>query len=489
VTASKAHSELTSSHGDEYLDGRGGSSKIVDGVDIFGPCFALSYRWGSHPTQGYITTKANLSARKLHILESDLPKTFRHAIYVTRRLGLRYLWIDTVCIIQDCTSDWLVESGKMGSIFASSLLTLFAAGSKGSEEGIFNRRSTFGAKGGNQRITIQTSLPDRAVRSTLYLLPVVNGFDNLNFRPYRQNGPLLSRAWCLQEELLSKRKLYYASDQLYWECDHLVRAQDNLIDPHRSSGFPALPSFDNITESGPAWKASLFWYHYVISSDYSRRVATKATDRLVAVAGLARHVANTVKSRYIAGLWEVSVLQGLLWEKRVPGKAAKTHCAPSWSWASQGAYTMWYSIGHEDFVPGFEYLEADIELLSSDVYGGVISGTLTLRSKVVEVVVKEQSEIWSASCEGVRGWVLLDEETSLSDASILAVPVLDDVSLVVTKNSGSHTYRRVGLWRVASNIEYSNFRPSLETWDVPAEYLRWRDEILPTIPVTEITIE
>jgi hypothetical protein len=144
-------------------------------------------------------------------------------------------------------------------------------------------------------------------------------------------------------------------------------------------------------------------------------------------------------------------------------------------------------------VPDCEFVRAHIELLGNDAYGGVVSGTLILRSKVIEVIVEDVTQ-WRlgvcASCECVRGWAQLDEKMSLSDARFLAVPVLNDVSLLVTKKSGSNVYRRVGLWRIPSDpFDDSDLFGNLDISNCSAEYLRWRDQILPTIPVTEIMIE
>ena len=521
--SSKTHPgpDSTSLSGDEWR----GSSRIVDHGDILVPYLALSYKWGSHPSRDHVTTNANLLARELHLAEDELPRTFRHAIHIARRLGVRYLWIDAICIIQDSDfeEDWLRESEKMGSIFANALLTLFAAGSEHSGEGMFNELSTRGKKDGDQRIvTIHTGSPGNnvpntlhfvpsgkgstydekddnqrivshgsAVRSTLHFVPSGMWSNTLEDRPHLRGGPLLSRAWCLQEDLLSKCKLYYASDQLYWECDHLAVSEDGLADPEIAPSFSTSSSLSNANEPESAVQASRYWYRHVIGWNYSKRSATKATDRLIAVAGLARRAANTIKSRYVAGLWENHVLEGLLWEQNTDYKVqlSKTHCAPSWSWASWQGGTRWKSLGegHENFVPGCEFVRAHTDLRSNDPYGGVNSGTLVLRSKVIEVVLGEGEartrQGLVASCEGVRGRALLDEKMTVSDMRFLVVPILDDVSLLVTKNSESHTYRRVGLWRIPSKNLHST-----DTWDCSAEHSRWRDHILPTIPVTEITI-
>jgi hypothetical protein len=487
--------------GDACLAGQRGLCRVVDRVGVLGPYLALSYRWGSHPPQDHVTTNANLLARKWNLAEDELPKTFQHAIHITRCLGVRYLWIDAICIIQDTEfeDDWLEESSKMGSIFANAQLTLVAATAKNCEEGMYNDRSTHGNDTNRERVALHTGLPGNSVRSKLHFVPSRPESSDLDFRPHRYGGPLSSRAWCLQEDILATRKLYYASDQLYWECDHLALSQDGCVEPEFSPSFPTSPLIGNLDVSGLAWQwhASFSWYKDVIQHAYSKRVATKVTDRLIAVSGLARRAANTVKSRYLAGLWEVSILQGLLWQTSNGKKGKPTHCgAPSWSWASQEVETEWTSMGHENFVPGCEYLRAHIDLLSSsDVYGGVNCGTLTLRSKLIEVIVRkvtdeEQPGVSAsyASYEGVRGWVTLDASMSLSDTKFLAVPILDDVSLLVTKDLGSDVYRRVGIWRIASIIFYQTRTHPLKIWDCPAEYFRWRNQILPTVPVTEITI-
>jgi hypothetical protein len=492
--SSKAHpgSDSASLSDDEWR----GSSRIIDRADSLAPYLALSYKWGSHPSRDHVTTNANLLARRLDLAEDELPKTFRHAIHIARRLGVRYLWIDAICIIQDSEfeEDCLQKSEKMGSIFANALLTLFAAGSEHSEEGMFNELSTYGENDDNQRITIHTVSPSSTARSTLHFVPSGMKSNNLHHRHYRTCGPLLSRAWYLQEDLLSKRKLYYASDQLYWECDHLAVSEDGLAHPEFSR-FSASSSLSNANEPESALHASRHWYDHVVGRLYSQRVATQATDRLIAVAGLARHAANTIKSRYVAGLWENHVVEGLLWERNTDYsvKFSKTHCAPSWSWASWQGGTRWDSLGeaHENFVSDCEFVRAHIDLRSNDAYGGVNSGTLVLRPNVIEVVLEygaDKSHGLRASYDGVRGWALLDEKTDLSDMRFLAVPILDDVSFLVTESSEPEIYRRVGIWRIPSNLRYGRMITPPETWDCPAEYLRWRDQILPTIPVTEITI-
>jgi hypothetical protein len=485
----------SNSTGDEFSREGKEMSKIVDGTDILGPYLALSYQWGSHSYDGYITTNSNLLARKLNIVENELPKTFQHAIHAARRLGVRYLWIDAVCIIQHTENDkdWLEESAKMGSIFGNALLTLVAAAGDNSEAGLFNALSTYGGERFD-RLTLSTILPGGTICSTLYCVP---GFwsDNMALRAYREFSPLLNRAWCLQEDLLSARKLYYTSDQLYWHCDHLAISEDGLACGGSASSFDIYERLDNVKESDKACRASYIWYEGLIRNDYGKRIASKTTDKLIAVAGLARHVATVVKSRYLARLWEVSILEGLLWYSWYSEghKKQKEYCAPTWSWASQDGGVYWPSRTKHDplqAVSGCQYLRADIKLLSSDEFGGVSSAALTLCSRVFEfdavARVRNETFLQMYLCltyyQGIWGNGMLDEEISLPDTRVVAIPITHKTSLLVVKNSSSETHCRIGTWEVQDGT--SERRPNQHT----ENYLRWTKKVLQDIPVTEITI-
>jgi len=96
---------------------------------------ALSHCWG--PNQIITTTKATLQSRKAGIDLSMLSQVFRDAILVARRLHIRYLWIDSLCIIQDDEKDWQTESAKMASIYKDALLTIAAHAAIGGQGSLF----------------------------------------------------------------------------------------------------------------------------------------------------------------------------------------------------------------------------------------------------------------------------------------------------------------------------------------------------------------
>jgi hypothetical protein len=141
---------------------------------------ALTYCWGK--TQNFITTLENLEGLKERIPWEKLPQTIKDAITVTRRLGIRYFWVDALCIIQDSPEDWEAESMRMADVYGGAFLTISAASGPDVHHGL--TRQTVGSK------------PEYPL----------------------QSDPLYSRAWALQERILSPRILIFGSDQIYWEC-------------------------------------------------------------------------------------------------------------------------------------------------------------------------------------------------------------------------------------------------------------------------------
>ena len=66
------------------------------------------------------TNEANLKSRQISISSNEIPKTFQDAIKVTRWLGVKYLWIDSFCIVQDDVLEWQTEAAKMADIYGGS---------------------------------------------------------------------------------------------------------------------------------------------------------------------------------------------------------------------------------------------------------------------------------------------------------------------------------------------------------------------------------
>jgi hypothetical protein len=173
--------------------------------DTKGRYIALSHRWGGSEALSTQSTIENLCKG----IEFDLlPKTFQDAIVVTRRLGVQYLWIDSLCIIQNDDDDWIRESKKMEAVFASAYCTIAATSAKDSTEGFLIPRSA------KEYVRLQDGAD-----SQLY---VYVGTGGEIFDRDVEKGELNKRAWVLQERALSRRTIHFTTEQTYWECGSVV---------------------------------------------------------------------------------------------------------------------------------------------------------------------------------------------------------------------------------------------------------------------------
>lgn len=176
------------------------------------PYATLSHCWGSSRSRGPLTTvTANLASRKELIRFNELPPTFQDAVKSTRKLRIRYLWIDSLCIIQDSKNDWEKEAARMGEIYAGSVCTLCALASEDSYGGFFRATERkmksdfrFDLSIGSKRIRIFAAEPN----------------------DWGLWGPVMKRAWTLQERELSNRILYFSNYELFWECKTLRATED-----------------------------------------------------------------------------------------------------------------------------------------------------------------------------------------------------------------------------------------------------------------------
>ncbi|KAH8595249.1 heterokaryon incompatibility protein-domain-containing protein, partial [Bisporella sp. PMI_857] len=178
------------------------------------PYIAMSHCWGKSPMA--TTTQENLQNRLKVITLSELPKSFRDAIQTCRKLGVRYLWVDSLCIIQNSTKDWQQEASKMGSVYKNAILTIAAVSAKDSTEGCFMSRDAGKMYPCWSLMTGDTSMEDSS--KYLWIRPQRDALSIVYLQLRHMGGPLDSRAWVLQEKILARRTIYYHKDMLYFEC-------------------------------------------------------------------------------------------------------------------------------------------------------------------------------------------------------------------------------------------------------------------------------
>ena len=181
--------------------------------DEKGKYIALSHCWGTNQEQLPLrTTKDKLEDYKQHIEFSELPRTFQDAVTVAREIGVQYLWIDSLCIIQDDSGDWEKESQKMEQVFSSAYCTISATSAKNSHEGFL----TFPVK---EAVTILDG-----ENSQFAVYACIAG---KSFKQAVDEGLLNTRGWVLQERALSRRTIHFTGSQIFWECGSVIR-YDNL---------------------------------------------------------------------------------------------------------------------------------------------------------------------------------------------------------------------------------------------------------------------
>jgi hypothetical protein len=194
---------------------------------------ALSYCWG--PSAPLKTTTANLEQHRQGIPFDDLPKTLQDAVTVTQGLGIRYLWIDALCIVQGDAADWEAESSKMGDVYSSAYVVIAASQAADCSQGFLDRRGGKERAPGKQSTTdgIEVGLitnPNSASVSRICKRKLgpseefVYSCEHRHHTRIRQ-APLNQRAWVLQENLLARRIVHFSDREMLWECVEGLRCE------------------------------------------------------------------------------------------------------------------------------------------------------------------------------------------------------------------------------------------------------------------------
>ncbi len=311
--------------------------RLVETSGWRGTYACLSHCWGGK--QIITTTIATKAERMTNIAFSTLSKTFQDAIIIARKLQTPYIWIDSLCIIQDDHSDWKREAPLMGVIYRNATYTIAASGSKDGSGGCLLTRSAPGLP----PVTISYTSSRHANSPCAMTLALAAGDVGSNI----EKGPLNQRAWTLQERLLSRRIIHFGEKQIYFECQRHIVGEDGF---EQSSTFRLKASLDLRDYEGEENQNSgsnfgtlsyqrvkpLWWRWCMLVEDYSRRSLTISSDKLPALLGLVEEVRKRVSYTYFAGLWEQGLYCSLLWKAFIPGslRRAEKYRAPSWSWAS-----------------------------------------------------------------------------------------------------------------------------------------------------------
>lgn len=309
------------------------------------PYLTLSHSWGSPSTEAKMratTTSANIESRRKAIAFESLPKTFKDSILITRKLKVQYLWIDSLCIIQDSGEDKMTEIMNMGNIYSDSYCTIAASASTGMDTGCFVHREPME----NQPVYLEWTEGNRKVQRAVLFRP------RPEWGEVFANEPLNKRGWAFQERQLSLRTLHFTAHQVFWECRSSSASEMHhfsclCLPPRKLEGQEAMDEAIKLFETGESDDFMLNDLHTRwrrILENYTSRKLTYQTDILAALAGVASKLSELMepsKDRYVQGLWENDLAQGLLWLVVYPQHLKKSDLArimnvngPSWSWTS-----------------------------------------------------------------------------------------------------------------------------------------------------------
>lgn len=295
-------------------------------VETQGQCgryIALSHCWGK--ANSFLLTHDTLEDMKRGFPLEQAPATFRDAIIITRKLGIRYLWIDSLCIIQGDTKDWEIESSRMGEVYRDAYLTIAASSASSDEESFLKPRRPACS-------SLNVVFPS-GKKTQIFLTHQNTQDGEWIYNSGNFQGPLATRGWTLQEAYLSRRQLKFLEHNIVWDChEHTIEENDckrhqiYARDTERIEEL--LPKLRN--KFLPVYEG---WYTMI--QRYSARQFSFHSDRLPALSGLATLVAKHRNGDYLAGIWWEDAVYGLCWERK-RRHLTKPDCyiAPSWSWAS-----------------------------------------------------------------------------------------------------------------------------------------------------------
>jgi hypothetical protein len=410
-----------------------------------GHYITLSYCWGDKAN--LCTESGTLELFTTSIPFEQIPKTIQEAIVTTRRLGIQYLWVDTLCILQDSLEDWLREAKNIASIYRNSLLTIAAADSVDSEGGLFREKQRLRSR----PVKIAPHLVPSGLGTPQYIYAFGDRQETND--GFRRESRLDERGWVLQEQLLSPRTLNFSSQELYWDCPGLSASESYPagIPKDHDRNFERRYFTELKTRILGASlpvdreRVHMLWQRMLVL--YSKRKLSRQTDKLVALAGAANQVSIALNDKLLAGLWVKWLWRDLLWwvdrpedssaplntnprdieesklrassrrsaplKTRIPTSLKRTSQAshpfpstvgpkdfhaPSWSWASiQGPISYDFPLGtsYLRYYPCLQVLSYKEDILPESEG---VSGSITIRGLLLPAKLDPTSNEWATPC-------------------------------------------------------------------------------------------
>ena len=417
---------------------------------------ALSHCWGEGDFLK-LTTE-NLSRLLSGFDITELPRTFSDAIYMTHRLGVEYLWIDSLCIIQDSDSDWEREAFSMKKVYSNAMCTIAATGARNAHQSLHRPEGDAQA---TCHIPIETSW--RSGYSRVGCL-----VDDIQRRDI-SGSPLLKRAWVIQEMALSPRKLHFARSEVHWQCQERVASEAlphhyprRLLNDEHRYRWPENRGAQDSESFSSAW--------WSLVSAYSSGRLTKNSDKLAAFAGAAEHFGILSGGlTYTCGMWRENMPSDLLWRTVGGGKRSQRYRAPSWSWLSLDNASVMNIQRHNLDRPKqymVEILDVTVENLGQDAYGPVNAAALQMKGLLKRMTMVREAGRWCKFfIDDYSGTHALDDSDESTAGPVYFLPFYmqetrNMVGLVLkpaVDGGPSDQFRRVGIFSEVAEGKCTRF--------------------------------
>lgn len=385
-------------------------ARVVETNGVRVPYSCLSYCWGGDSRNHCRLIRSNLQQLQDAIFSQRVPQTVRDAMWISKAIGVRYIWIDALCIVQDDDLDWRAQAPWMGQFYGNAVVTIAATSSEHADMGMLRPRTVEQYE--LESCKIFNQVPDRPLPQTLR---------------HFATAPINQRAWTMQELYLSRRIIHMTDACSAWEC-RTHKGIEFAPAYDASDMFPYSKTKETlISESCDAIYEA--WHAFV--TEYSSKLMTKKDDILVAVSSLAAIVGARKQDDYLAGLWRGNLLNDLLWQTDESRSRSKAYSAPSWSWASthgSGRRSIQFlrSGSAESVV---EINEVSVDYLDSNPRSKALSGRLRITGKIAEAKVNFD-QCWAA--HGGEGLQIAVEGFNQSAGDL----TFDDSAMVTTNTFG-----------------------------------------------------
>ena len=429
----------------------------------------------------------------------DLPLTFRDAIFVTRKLGFKYLWIDSLAIIQDDADDWRREAASMAAIYSNASVTIAASMSNGHQKGFLKPTKP-------ARRMFIPSLRQGKFSGIAYA--------RLQSSDYRLKhwSPMAKRGWILQEQCLSRRILHFYSDQIWFQCAHHTASEDGVATYKCDAESGGMTTHYVERSLGPGLRYTLSqspnsildkrgcWWSIV--ENYTARKLTYPSDRIPALAGVTKLFQELTSDEPLLGLWRSDFAVGLLWRTKIntdDPAPARFENIPSWSWFSIHHQVMSHRFDEYRIpVSCLEVLDVQIDWSGIPLTSEVLGGKAVIRGRVqkMKLGAKQRDSFdfhdhfrlhsdllrkWRAGQVEDVGACQLDDPTKVPETMVDVLNVTEHrtwtqngsgknirciiYSVIILDSTGCKEgeYRRIGCGTVEHEFDFDEVEPKVIT--------------------------